>query len=350
MSRHTPPPTSSRRAVLRTAGFAAAATALTSSAPAVGQPRRSVGVIGAGVVGLQTARVLAEAGYRITVYARDITPGTTSDVAWALIFPHLVPDTTPVLEAVRLSNAYYAEMAEVSSYVSPRTVTFAADTRDPEDSLTPFAALYPSYAEIPSGQVPGGYRYGWRIGTWWVDPRGFMPYLVDRLMSLGATLTVRVFSTLDELLALPHDVIVNCAGLGGGTLAGDAAVYPIKGQLVTVLPVPLTDPIIHDTFHIFPRADGAVLGGTHDERSYDVSTPEAVTSALVAGNRRVLPELDRSQVVGVRAGLRPFREGGPRLEAESRGGTLLVHNYGHGGSGWTLAPGCALQVLRLVQG
>jgi glycine/D-amino acid oxidase-like deaminating enzyme len=37
--------------------------------------------------------------------------------------------------------------------------------------------------------------------------------------------------------------------------------------------------------------------------------------------------------------LRPFRAAGPRLEVERLGDTTVVHNYGHGGSGWSLSWG-----------
>ena len=37
--------------------------------------------------------------------------------------------------------------------------------------------------------------------------------------------------------------------------------------------------------------------------------------------------------------LRPFRAAGPRLDTEMVGDTLVVHNYGHGGSGWSLSWG-----------
>ncbi len=37
--------------------------------------------------------------------------------------------------------------------------------------------------------------------------------------------------------------------------------------------------------------------------------------------------------------LRPFRAQGPRLDAETVGEALVVHNYGHGGSGWSLSWG-----------
>jgi D-amino-acid oxidase len=39
--------------------------------------------------------------------------------------------------------------------------------------------------------------------------------------------------------------------------------------------------------------------------------------------------------------LRPFRAAGPRLDTEMVGDTLVVHNYGHGGSGWSLSWGSA---------
>ncbi|WP_199553834.1 FAD-dependent oxidoreductase [Sandaracinobacteroides hominis] len=39
--------------------------------------------------------------------------------------------------------------------------------------------------------------------------------------------------------------------------------------------------------------------------------------------------------------LRPFRAAGPRIEAETVAAKRVVHNYGHGGSGWSLSWGSA---------
>jgi glycine/D-amino acid oxidase-like deaminating enzyme len=44
--------------------------------------------------------------------------------------------------------------------------------------------------------------------------------------------------------------------------------------------------------------------------------------------------------------LRPFRAMGPRLDAERVGDALVVHNYGHGGSGWSLSWGSAEGAVR----
>jgi glycine/D-amino acid oxidase-like deaminating enzyme len=63
---------------------------------------------------------------------------------------------------------------------------------------------------------------------------------------------------------------------------------------------------------------------------------------------------DDVTVVRTWVGLRPLRPGGVRLEAmplRRRDGRhrVVVHNYGHGGSGLTLHWGCALDAAALVK-
>ncbi|HEX4739940.1 MAG TPA: FAD-dependent oxidoreductase, partial [Caulobacteraceae bacterium] len=49
--------------------------------------------------------------------------------------------------------------------------------------------------------------------------------------------------------------------------------------------------------------------------------------------------------------LRPFRAAGPRLDTEQVGDVLVVHNYGHGGSGWSLSWGSStLAVQKALAG
>lgn len=47
-------------------------------------------------------------------------------------------------------------------------------------------------------------------------------------------------------------------------------------------------------------------------------------------------------------GLRPLRDGGPRIEKENVDGVVVVHNYGHGGFGYQASYGCAAEAVKLV--
>ncbi|MEO8713061.1 MAG: FAD-dependent oxidoreductase, partial [Parafilimonas sp.] len=59
----------------------------------------------------------------------------------------------------------------------------------------------------------------------------------------------------------------------------------------------------------------------------------------------VFPELKQQKVIGSWAGLRPYRN---EVRLEHEAGTNIIHNYGHGGSGFTLAFGCAEEVASIV--
>ena len=59
-------------------------------------------------------------------------------------------------------------------------------------------------------------------------------------------------------------------------------------------------------------------------------------------------DIDAARVIRTVVGLRPFRAAGFVLRAQSLGGKLLVHDYGHGGGGFSLSWGCATLAADLV--
>lgn len=54
------------------------------------------------------------------------------------------------------------------------------------------------------------------------------------------------------------------------------------------------------------------------------------------------------RIANIKVCLRPFRASGPRLDVEKIGGRTVFHNYGHGGSGWSLSWGSAQIVVSKV--
>ena len=79
-------------------------------------------------------------------------------------------------------------------------------------------------------------------------------------------------------------------------------------------------------------------------RARTAATVPARTSAAALPPYDVVPRLmpiraHTDRIFRVTVCLRPFRAAGPRLDVERVGDKTVVHNYGHGGSGWSLSWG-----------
>jgi D-amino-acid oxidase len=137
-------------------------------------------------------------------------------------------------------------------------------------------------------------------------------------------------------------------------VTGDAALFPIQGQVVRTTN-PGIEEVLLDEYgpdglvYVIPRADDVILGGTAAEGAWGLEPDAAITERILRHARRRVPLLKWAEVLEVRVGLRPGRTV-VRLEAERRAdGGAVVYNVGHGGSGYTLAWGCAEDVLGHVR-
>jgi D-amino-acid oxidase len=100
--------------------------------------------------------------------------------------------------------------------------------------------------------------------------------------------------------------------------------------------------------YVLPRPDVVVLGGTAEEDDWDRRPREQTTRDILERTRRLQPELADATLIGSAVGLRAGRPS-VRLERDATAdGRVLVHDYGHGGSGFTLSWGCADEVAQLV--
>ena len=73
-------------------------------------------------------------------------------------------------------------------------------------------------------------------------------------------------------------------------------------------------------------------------RSLTQATPG--TPSAYAALPKILPiRAQTDRIFRVTVCVRPFRAAGPRLDVERVGDKTVVHNYGHGGSGWSLSWG-----------
>ncbi|MFD5720709.1 FAD-dependent oxidoreductase [Streptomyces sp. NPDC127036] len=304
-------------------------------------------VVGSGVVGLTTAVVLAEAGRRVRVWTREPAERTTSAVAGALWWPYRIEPKALARAWALTSLTVYEELAARPAETGVRVVEgVMGETR--LDELGDWAARVPGLRTATAQEYPGTALWA-RLPL--IDMPVHLRLLQDRLLGAGGTIEEREVTDLSEV---PAAIVVNCTGLGARSLVPDPAVRPVRGQLVIVENPGVrdwlvsTDPAAGTTTYVFPQPDRLVLGGTTDEDDWSLEPDPEVAAAIVERCAALRPEVAGARVLDHRVGLRPVREA-VRLEREVLpDGRVLVHNYGHGGAGVTVAWGCAREAAGLV--
>jgi D-amino-acid oxidase len=248
-----------------------------------------IAVLGSGVVGLTSARVLQERGFRVRVYAREFPPHTTSDVAGAEWSPDIVArGETPALQArfdrmLAIAWRRFRSLVGPRWGVSPRPIYEADGVPSGLDELPPGLVASPRrLRSLPFAPARSGRVYQ----TLLIEAPIFLTTLVGEVKRAGAVLEARAFTGAEELAALREPVIVNCLGVGAGAVFADAAVVPIRGQLVHLRPQALGYLLDHPAGYMVPRADAVVLGGTFEEGIADARTDPVTCARILDDNRR----------------------------------------------------------------
>ena len=324
--------------------------------------REQVVVLGAGVVGLTAAHVLASRGAQVHVVASHGGLEGSSGAAGAVWFPY-GPEFAPQQERVngwaRETHRWLSGLARGDAAAGVDAVLptwYSADSTErpvwadalPEEVEFRWVELagLPAVLRACGQTVPLG---AWCFRAPVIHPPRHLAWLEGQLEQAVVRRTV---TSLDELDA---DVVVNCTGCGAAELARDDEMAPRLGQTVIATDgkLPRDCVLVDDRdddaiFYSIARGPGGtevVLGGCDLEDQPDDAAEEAsaeVTRAI----------LERHAACGIvarapfveKVGWRPGRRSGPRVEREGR----VVHAYGHGGAGFTLAYGCAKTVAELV--
>jgi D-amino-acid oxidase len=338
---------------------------------------KSVAIVGAGVSGLTCGVVFAERDYRTAIFAKETGRQTTSGAAAAVWFPYHVEQAERVIPLaletyqVLLDLARFPESGvsiiesqqflrtgeiEIPDWAIPlgaqplpivipsevegsRCAGFKVSPRDPS---TP-----PAYAG--SAQDDHCFASGFSLSVPLMDTTIYLDYLAARFRKAGGEIHANVrFEKLEDV-DTKFDLVINCAGIGARELVHDLDLEPHRGQVAIVPRIEgLTCAIVCDDaplMYAIPRTNDCVFGGTN-EVSDNLTADPATTSRIVAECSRVL-KLEKPHVLAERVGLRPFRTSGVRLERDQlRDCRTVIHNYGHGGAGFTLSWGCAREVLE----
>ena len=281
-------------------------TALLALELAMQTEKRTAAVVGSGVIGLSTARVLQDAGFSVTIYTRDVPPNTTSNMSGAQWTP------TSLFEDDRVNDAFRAQYVRAATLAYRRYQTLLGedygvrwienyDCRDEADSsflqnsaTRLIGALYPQVVTYGPGHHPFPTRYATRFLTMLIEPNRYLRALQRDFLLRGGRVVIRSFSDVGQVLALEEPLIMNCTGLGAKPLFNDDQLEPVRGQLSVLAPQPSVDYLtFHGGRYMFPRSDGVVLGGTFQHGNANLEPDQATVRRIVADHATFFASMRR---------------------------------------------------------
>lgn len=308
-------------------------------------------VVGCGVAGLTSGIRLLENQFPVKIIARDFPPHTTSNVAAAIWYPYRAHPIDRVLKWGRLTIEKFYELVRVPGsgvHTVELIELFGQPMLDPwwKDAVRVFR-------HTTIDELPPGYQDGYFIEVPLIETPIYMEYLMARFQELGGQVERKTISKLSNLYRESR-LIVNCTGVGARAIIGDIEVYPIRGQIVRVKATNIQRCLIDEAgklalTYIIPRSHDCILGGTAEENNWHLEVDLETSQEILRKCKQLVPTLENAEILEHMVGLRPGRKE-VRLEVEQVSERCtVIHNYGHGGAGFTLSWGCAEEVAELAQ-
>lgn len=252
--------------------------------------RGAVAVLGSGVVGLSTARLVQEAGFPVTLYAAALPPETTSNIAGGQFHPF------SVFREAFVTDAFMAQFTRALDYSWRRYQIMVGDdygirwlptyveTDSPEAKT--IANFPPINRLLSPAENPFPWKSTLRYDTMYVETGRYLRQMIRDVQIAGGKFEVRKFSSPAEIATLPESLVFNCTGLGSRELFGDQDLRPARGQLAILEPQPEVQyAFTGGPGYMFPRADGVILGGTFEVDQWE-TTPEPATIARIVANHK----------------------------------------------------------------
>jgi glycine/D-amino acid oxidase-like deaminating enzyme len=250
-----------------------------------------VAVIGAGVMGLSTARLVQDAGFPVTIYTAALPPDTTSNIAGGQFHPFSVfregyePAGFMAQFTRALDYSWRRFQIMVGDDYGIRWLPTYVAGDELEEQLVPnFPA---GQRRLSPGQHPFPLDAVTEYDTMYVETGRYLRQMERDLRLAGGRVEIRRFATPADVAALPETLVFNCTGLGSHDLFGDTELEPIRGQLAILEPQPeVRYAALGDFGYMFPRADGILLGGTFEHGQWDATPQPADIARIVASQKR----------------------------------------------------------------
>jgi glycine/D-amino acid oxidase-like deaminating enzyme len=243
---------------------------------------------------------LQDRGLRVTIYASELPPNTTSNIAggqWSPfdVFEPGKQDAAFMNQFVRATElAYRRYQTLVGARYGVRWIRNYAlrhhqfEEADLEGMQNPIRKFMPEMHELSESQHPfSGYEHV-RLYTMLIEPPIYLNAMLTDFRIAGGAVRMVKFEHVAQLQQLAEPVIFNCTGLGARALFNDQELTPIKGQLTVLLPQDEVNYLVlmEDDLYMFPRTDGILLGGLFQEGEWSLSIDEATRTRVLEGHAK----------------------------------------------------------------
>ncbi|HUG46628.1 MAG TPA: FAD-dependent oxidoreductase [Sphingomicrobium sp.] len=253
-------------------------------------------VIGAGVMGLTTARLVQEAGFSVTIYTAALPPDTLSNIAGGQFFPHRVFErnaATPEFLAQftrALDYSWKRFQIMVGEEYGIRWLPTFEQARRPEPML--LATFPPVNRMLAPSEHPFPFDSALRYDTLYVETGRYLRQMLRDFRLAGGKIKVRRFASSADIAGLPEPLAFNCTGLGSRELFGDRELRPARGQLAILLPQPEVRYAASGRWgYMFPRSDGILLGGTFELDEWSTTPDPGAIAGILAAHKRIFGAL-----------------------------------------------------------
>ena len=259
-------------------------------------------VLGCGVSGLSTARLLQRRFQNgpgtVTIYAKDLPPDTTSNIAGASWAPTSVYETMAgkfseqFRQACRISNRAF-QLLVGAEYGVRWIDTFELMRHEAGlgRELPGGNDLYPQIEIHRDPENYFGFPFVKQYSTMLIEPSIYLSALLRDFYIAGGRVVVREFRSREEIARLREPVVFNCTGLGSRELFDDEELIPVRGQLEILLPQPEIDYCYLSSGYMFPRRDGVVLGGTWDHDDWSLMPNAEQAAGILDTHTEIMKNL-----------------------------------------------------------
>lgn len=273
--------------------------------------RKEIAVIGCGAIGLTTALIAQQAGFRVTIYAKERPPYVSSHRATGAWTPdsricteQFAPNFAKQWETMaRYSFRRYQSLLGVSGNpVEWRDMYSLSDAppgspRPSEESNEPD---YPNFERellhditpqaITVSAHPFPAAHAQRRSTMLFNITEYTRQLMADFLANGGVMETFVMQDKSDFAAIEERTIINCTGYGARALLADDSIIPVRGQTAKLMPQPELDyGFYYSSRHVavYPRRDGLLVQaqaeGDYNNDAENLNPEESISAVRRLG-------------------------------------------------------------------